>query len=153
MSKVAIIYHSEHHGNTEKLLISLADKYSVDMFSIPTAEKIDLSGYEAIGFASGVFMLQLHKSLFDFINSCSDNYQNKKAFIIFTSGTDNAKYANSLQELLIKKGFDIIGTYHCLGYDTYGPLKFIGGIAKGHPDKEDIEKFISFYKQTIVLEK
>lgn len=153
MSKVAIIYHSEHHGNTEKLLMAVEEKYSVDMFSIPTTEKIDLSGYETIGFASGIFMSQLHQSLFDFINSCSDNCESKKAFIIFTSGTDKAKYADSLLGLLTKKGFDIIGTYHCLGYDTYGPWKFIGGIAKGHPDKEDIEKFISFYQQTIASEK
>lgn len=152
MSETAIIYHSEHHRNTEKLLRAIADKYSVDLFSVPTAEKIDLSGYKAIGFASGIFMSKLHQSLFDFIDSYSDTGESKEAFIVFTSGTDKEKYADSFRELLIKKGFNIIGTYHCLGYDTYGPWKVIGGIAKGHPNEEDIKNFSLFYQQTILTE-
>ena len=32
------------------------------------------------------------------------------------------------------------------GYDTFGPFKLMGGIAKGHPDEEDIKNTVEFVK-------
>jgi flavodoxin len=40
----------------------------------------------------------------------------------------------------------MIGSYGCRGYDTFGHLKLIGGIAKGHPDEKDIAGAIEFIK-------
>ena len=31
-------------------------------------------------------------------------------------------------------------------YDTFGPFKLVGGIAKGHPDEEDIKNTVEFVK-------
>ena len=31
-------------------------------------------------------------------------------------------------------------------YDTFGPFKLVGGIAKGHPDDEDIKNAVEFVK-------
>ena len=33
--------------------------------------------------------------------------------------------------------------FGCKGYDTFGPFKLFGGIAKGHPDEDDIKKQLS----------
>ena len=33
----------------------------------------------------------------------------------------------------------------CLGFDTFGPFKLVGGLAKGHPDEAEIEKAVEFY--------
>ena len=33
----------------------------------------------------------------------------------------------------------MIGKFGCKGYDTFGPFKLVGGIAKGHTDEEDIK--------------
>ena len=38
-----------------------------------------------------------------------------------------------------------IGRFQCKGFDTYGPFKLIGGIAKGHPDQKDIREAVEFY--------
>ena len=38
-----------------------------------------------------------------------------------------------------------LGAYYCKGFDTYGPFKLIGGIAKGHPTEEEIEGAVRFY--------
>ena len=39
---------------------------------------------------------------------------------------------------------DIIGKFGCKGYDTFGPFKLVGGIAKDHPDEKDLEAAVSF---------
>ena len=49
----------------------------------------------------------------------------------------NAAY-KSLEVILKEKKTDIIGKFGCKGYDTFGPFKLVGGIAKGHPDEKDL---------------
>jgi len=149
MSNVAILYHSEHHGNTKKLVDAISRVYAIDLIAVPTKDEINLSQYSAVGFASGIFMSQMHQSLFDVLKSLNGIYKGKKAFLIFTSGTDKEKYADSLQKSIISKGFDYLGMYHCLGYDTYGPWKLIGGIAKGHPTDNDMLGAVQFYEQIV----
>jgi flavodoxin len=39
-----------------------------------------------------------------------------------------------------------IGRFFCKGYDTFGPFKLIGGLAKGHPDDKDLENAVAFFK-------
>ena len=39
-----------------------------------------------------------------------------------------------------------MGQYSCPGYNTFGPFKLVGGTAKGHPTKEEIEGAVKFYK-------
>ena len=34
----------------------------------------------------------------------------------------------------------------CLGYDTFGPFKLVGGIAKGHPTEAEIKGAVEFYQ-------
>jgi len=48
--------------------------------------------------------------------------------------------------LLNRKEFNIIGEFNCLGFDYNGPLKLIGGINKGRPNKRDIQKARLFAK-------
>lgn len=45
-----------------------------------------------------------------------------------------------------KKNCTEIGEYRCQGYDTFGPFKLVGGIAKGHPTVDEIQKVVKFYK-------
>jgi flavodoxin len=47
----------------------------------------------------------------------------------------------------------LLGTYGCKGFDTVGPLKLIGGIAKGHPDENDVKGAIEFFRRIIENEK
>ena len=63
----AIVYYSKHHGNTKKLLdaIAAADPSVVliDVTAHPTA---DLSGYDRIGFASGIYYSSFAKQVISF---------------------------------------------------------------------------------------
>jgi flavodoxin len=33
----------------------------------------------------------------------------------------------------------MVGEFHCKGWDTYGPLKLVGGHNKGQPNEEDLK--------------
>ena len=53
----------------------------------------------------------------------------------------------SIEQILDEKRSKVIGKFGCKGYDTFGPFKLVGGIAKGHPDEEDIKNTVEFVKE------
>ncbi|WP_252210434.1 hypothetical protein [Blautia faecis] len=68
----------------------------------------------------------------------------KKVFLICTYG-GSANY-KSIEQILNKKHASVEGKFGCKGYDTFGPFKLVGGIAKGHPDDKDIQYAVEFVK-------
>ena len=52
----AIIYYSKHHGNTKKLLDAIAEADpEVELVDVTEKHELDLSRYDKIGFASGIY--------------------------------------------------------------------------------------------------
>ena len=64
--KTAIIYHSSHHGNTRKLVEAVARGRDVTLIDASAVRSADLSGYELIGFASGIYFGKFHKNVLEF---------------------------------------------------------------------------------------
>jgi flavodoxin len=147
MADIAIVYCSVHHGNTKKLLDGIAGACEVDLLDTAQAEKADLSQYRAVGFASGVYMSKLHRALFDFIGG--NPALPRRAFILYTSGSGGKKYADSFAARLKERGLRVDGVYSCKGYDTFGPFKLVGGIAKGHPSQSEIDGGVRFVKDIL----
>ena len=139
----AIVYVSVHHGNTEKLVKRIAEECQVDLIDAVKQPDIDLSGYDMIGFASGIYYSNFHQSIIRFAEKNLPDY--KKVFLICTYG-GSANY-KSIEQILNKKHSEVTGKFGCKGYDTFGPFKLIGGIAKGHPDEVDIKNAIEFVKR------
>ena len=50
----AIVYYSQHHGNTKKLLDAIAVKNAVTLINVTDQSDADLSSFDRIGFASGM---------------------------------------------------------------------------------------------------
>ena len=50
-------------------------------------------------------------------------------------------------EIAEEKNCPILGKFGCKGFDTFGPFKLVGGIAKGHPNTQDLERARSFYRE------
>lgn len=48
------------------------------------------------------------------------------------------------------KSTHIAGTFGCLGFDTFGLFKLVGGIAKGRPNQEDLDSALRFYEALTV---
>lgn len=141
--KTLIVYHSEHHGNTKKLLDAIADQEEVTFVEAGDASKVDASGYDLIGLASGIYYQKFHK---DVLNWAKQNLpQRKNVFFLYTCGVKRSSYLDVVQQIAIAKASNIVGSYDCLGFDTFGPFKLIGGIAKGRPNEEDITGFKEFF--------
>ena len=144
--KTAIIYHSEHHGNTKKLLDAIAKNGEVTLMKTSECASADLSGFDLIGFASGIYYQKFHESVL----AAAEKYlpPNKKVFFIHTCGIMRSSYTDAVSKIAESKGAEILGSYACPGYDTFGPFKLVGGIAKGRPNGEDIEKAVQFFNNT-----
>ena len=138
----AIVYASVHHGNTEKLVKSIAEECQVDLIDAVKQPNADMNSYDMIGFASGIFFSKFHQSILEFAEK--DLPDDKKIFLICTYG-GSANY-KSLEQILDKKHSKVIGKFGCKGYDTFVPFKLVGGIAKDHPNEEDMKNAVDFVK-------
>lgn len=65
----------------------------------------------------------------------------------YTHGAPTGGFLKSIRSVTEKKRCRELGSYHCLGYDTFGPFKLVGGIAKGHPSEEEIREAVEFYEK------
>ena len=61
--KTLLVFASTHHGNTKKVVERMAQVLSADMADITRNSTPDLSGYDLVGLASGVYFNTLHKDI------------------------------------------------------------------------------------------
>ena len=143
--KTAIAYYSEHHGNTKKLLdaICAVDK-EVTLIDVTEKREVNLSDYDRIGFASGIYFSKFAEQVLSFagVNLPAE----KSVFFIATCGNPMKIYFNSIRKVANDKQCKVLGEHLCLGYDTFGPFKLVGGIQKGHPTEQEIRDAVAFYQ-------
>lgn len=147
--KTAIIYYSKHNNNTKKVIDAIAKNNDITLIDASKTAVEDLSGYDLIGFASGIYYSKFHQSVLKFAEN--NLPPEKKVFFIYTCGANKDSYTKAIRKTAAQKSADIAGEYGCLGFDNFGPFKLIGGIAKGHPDKSELEGAAEFYKNIIKL--
>ena len=140
--KTVIIYASVHHNNTKELVCAIAAENDIDVVDATKITEKDLSGYDLIGFASGIYFGKMHQSV---INFAEVNLpEHKDVFLICTYG--GKPVFDSIKKIVKEKQGRIVGEFSCKGFDTFGPFKLIGGISKGHPDKNDLDNAKAFFK-------
>ena len=147
--KTLIIYESIHHGNTEKIGKIMAESLNADIIRTKDIDINTLNKYDLIGFGSGIYYSKLHKNILNLVDSIS-TLLNKKVFVFSTSGQGKVKYNKLVEKKLREKNFDVIGSFACKGYDTFGPFKLLGGIAKGRPNDNDLKKAKDFAEHLII---
>jgi flavodoxin len=143
--KTLIICFSYHHKNTEKIASVFAKTLDAQVKAPAEVDPNGLSDFDLIGFGSGISFGNHYKVLLDFADKLPAA-TNKKVFIFSTSvQTGNeTKFHKKLREKLQSKGFTVAGDFNCAEFDTYGFLKIVGGIQKGHPNEEDLKKAEAF---------
>ncbi|WP_368488294.1 flavodoxin family protein [Clostridium sp. BJN0013] len=146
--KTLIIYESIHHGNTEKIGKIIGEALNGDIRKINDVNLNALNEYDLIGFGSGIYYGKLHKNILNFIDNLKI-MSHKKAFVFSTSGQGRIKYNKLVEQKLKEKNFEVIGSFTCKGYDTFGPFKLFGGIAKGRPNDNDFKKAKEFAKDLL----
>lgn len=145
--KTAICYYSRHHGNTLKVAQAMALEGEVDLIDVTTRQAVRLEGYDCIGLASGIYGFEFQKAVVEFARQYLPN--GKPVFFLYTYGGAKGTGAKAVAEVAREKDCPILGEFSCKGFDTFGPFKMIGGIAKGHPDQKDLENARAFYREMI----
>ena len=141
--KTAICYFSNHHGNTLRVAEAMAEGNDVELIDVRSRAAVRLEQYDAVGFASGIYFGKFHKTVIDFLRQYLP--EGKPVFFVSTCGSPAAQRYTDAISAAAEKNAPVLGSFSCRGYDTYGPFKLVGGIAKGHPDERDLRDAREFY--------
>ena len=133
LERMELIQHEDsnnirivHHGNTKKIIDEIAKSNEVDLIDATQTIEKDLSGYDFIGFASGIYYGKFHQSVLKFASV--NLIERKNVFLICTYGGSDA--FKSIEPIIADKHDKLVGKFSCKGYDTFGPFKLIGGEGK-----------------------
>ena len=143
--KTAVCYYSRHHGNTRKVLEAMAAEGQIDLIDVTRRQPVRLDEYDCVGFASGIYGFEFQKAVVEFARQYLP--AGKPVFFVYTYGGMKGSGTKAVAEVAAEKGCPVLGEFGCNGYDTFGPFKLVGGIAKGRPNAQDLEKARRFYRE------
>lgn len=141
--KSIVVYASSHHKNTEKVARAMATELGGHAVPISMVGAEELAGYDLVGFASGVYNGRLDEGVMALVGSFSSR-ADQRTFIAYTCGLPLSNYARAAEKVLRAGPSRYLGRFVCRGYDTFGPFARIGGIAKGHPNGDDLVRARAF---------
>ena len=142
MPSALFLYTSSHHGNTRKLVEFVASSLGARAVDLLRSAPPPLGDEELIVLASGVYFQTLSKPLLAYIQS--NAFAGRRVAILYTCGLPLGDYAKEAAGLLQKQGAIYLGSHGCRGFDSFGPLRYIGGIAKGRPNEADLRCALAF---------
>jgi flavodoxin len=145
--RTLIVCKSVHHLNTARIAAAIANVLDADIRSPECLAFEKISDYGLIGFGSGIYFGQLHPALRCWIDEFpTELAQHRNAFIFSTSGLPFLSWLwhRSVRSRLRRKGFNLLAEFHCRGFDTVGPLRFLGGLNRSHPNERDLENAAHF---------
>jgi flavodoxin len=149
--KTLIVCVSVSHTNTKKVARAIADVLGADVVEPEDVDLATISDYDLVGFGSGIYFMAFHPRLRQLIGSISQ-VANRKAFVFSTSGSSEPPlfgYTRRLEGQLAAKGYDVVGSFSCRGFDTWLPLRLFGGINKGKPDSADLDRARMFARTLV----
>ena len=149
--KSLLVLYSYHNNNTEKIANAFAQVLDAEIKTPQQINPRDLEAYSLIGFGSGIYGGKHHKALLDLADKLPQ-VTDRKAFIFSTCGvpatgmTEEVVAENHalLKEKLQSKGYTIVDEFSCVGFNTNSFLKLAGGINKGRPNAQDLERAKEF---------
>jgi flavodoxin len=143
--KTLVVCVSWHHENTKKIADEIAAVLHAEVIRPGDANVEALADFDLIGFGAGIDHGKHYKGLLKWVDTLP--VLDKNAFVFSTRGAPRlGSYHQVLNNKLVEKGFTIVGEFSCRGFDTNGPLRFIGGIAKGRPNEQDLQHARAFAK-------
>jgi len=145
LMKTLVVCVSWHHGNTKKIADEIAAVLHAEVIRPGDANVEALADFDLNGFGAGIDHGKHYKGLLKWVDTLP--VLDKNAFVFSTRGAPRlGSYHQVLNNKLVEKGFTIVGEFSCRGFDTNGPLRFIGGIAKGRPNEQDLQHARAFAK-------
>ncbi len=136
-----IVCVSEHHGNTHKVARALAEVMHAEVIEPEDVDVAEFHRYDLVGFGSGIYFGTAHQRLAQLIDRLPHG-AGRSAFTFSTSGMFLVPWMgmSNVRDRLRDKGYNLLGDFNCRGFDTVGPLRFLGGLNRGRPDEADLTR-------------
>lgn len=144
--RALIVYVSVSHGNTAKIARAMGEVLKAERLEPELVEPASLGDYDVVGFGSGIFAGTSHPRLRGFVEHLPP-VAGTPAFTFTTSGfgrSQSRPWQASLEDVLRSRGYVVLGSFACRGFDTWLPLRLVGGVNKGHPDAVDLDRAEAF---------
>ena len=141
-----LICRSRSHGNTACVAQAMADVLGAKVVEPSQVDPGTLGDYDVVGFGSGIYGFSFDDELRAFVASLP-HVSGRDAFIFATSGAGRVierPLRTPLATLLRAAGYDVVDTFCCPGFDTWLPLRLVGGMNKGRPDDADLARARAF---------
>jgi flavodoxin len=147
--RALIICRSRSHGNTARVARAIADVLDARLVEPSEIEPGGVADYDLVGFGSGIYGMSFDAQLRDFVATLP-RVHDKPAFVFATSGLGRVielPIRPRLATLVEAAGYRILGTFCCPGFDTWAPLRIVGGLNKGRPNDADLERARRFARE------
>ena len=156
--KSLLVLFSYHHQNTAKLAGVFSRALESPIKKPLQIRPDELREYDLVGLGSGIYDDKHHPTLLALADKLPP-VANGKAFLFSTSGIPVSvagqgsieRYAERahapLRKKLEAKGYAIVGEFICAGYNTNSFLKLFGGLNKGRPNAEDLQRAEEFARR------
>ena len=142
--KTVIIYESKHHGNTKKVCDRIASECGTVLVEAGNVdENFNWEDYELVGFASGIAYSRFYDSV---VRAAHMIPKGTKVFFIYTCAKNDKDFSAGIKKTVSERGAECLGSYGCRGYNTYGPLRLIGGMNNSNPSEEELKGAFGFVK-------
>ena len=144
--KSLIVRVSKSHGNTRRVADRMAEVLDAEVVEPESVDPATLCEYDLVGFGSGIYYMTVDARLRQLMRRLPA-VDHVRAFTFFTRGARElpllADHKTGSKQLE-SKGFEVIGSFSCRGWDTVGPFGFIGGINRGRPNDYDLDRAAKF---------
>jgi len=144
--KALIVCVSVSNGNTKRVARAMAEVLGADVVEPEDVDVHRIADYDLVGFGSGIYAMAFHRRLRGLVRRLP-TVEGRRAFVFSTSGSREPpmwRYTAHLEGDLARKGYDVVGSFSCRGYDTWLPLRLIGGLNRGRPNDVDLERARAF---------
>lgn len=139
-----IIYESKHHGNTKKVCERISEVCGVTLVEAHSVTDVfPWERYELVGFASGL----LYGKFYEQVNLAAQKLpQGKPVFFLYTCAGNSKDFSSDIQSIAGRRRAVWLGSFGCKGFNTYGPLRLIGGMNRANPTEDELQAAVEFYR-------
>ena len=150
--KKAIIFIQSYGSmNTKQLLDnSIKNLDKIKIVTLPNDDKLDVSSYDLIGFASGIYFWDLGKEIYKHIEKLK-GLEGKDVFVICTAGSPNEGYPKKPKESIEKKGGKLVAGFGTMGSTKGGVTGFFRGLfnMQVRPNENDYKECRQFLENIL----
>jgi flavodoxin len=135
----SIVVYQSLSGNTKKIADAIAQGADTKAVRVNEIKESELAKAEIIFLGSGIYGGLHHRQIIDLVKKIDPK---TKVFVFSTAGIPAFKFIwhKKLKMALVKKKIKVIGEVSFKGFDTFGPLKFFGGMNRKRPNENDLKK-------------